>query len=62
MNAPQFVNLAPFGAGVFTMNGQGQVQAGGLDPLYRLVDASHPAVAGSTTAQIYATGLGAVTN
>jgi uncharacterized protein (TIGR03437 family) len=58
----QSVNLAPFAPGVFAMNGQGTGQGAILDTSYRLVDASNPAIAGSTYVSIYCTGLGPVTN
>ncbi|MGA3042169.1 MAG: protease pro-enzyme activation domain-containing protein [Bryobacteraceae bacterium] len=48
---------------IFTTNSQGTGQGSILDnSTYELVDASHPATAGSTYIQIYCMGLGAVTN
>ncbi|MBZ5725338.1 MAG: hypothetical protein LAP87_10100 [Acidobacteriia bacterium] len=62
-SAGQFMNLAPFAPGIFTLNAQGTGQGAILDNATgRLVDASNPAIAGSTVIQIYCTGLGAVTN
>lgn len=58
----QTVSLAPFAPGIFSMNGQGVGQGAVLDTSYNLVDSANPATAGSTTVQIYCTGLGAVTN
>ena len=58
----QTVKLAPFGPGCFTTNQQGAGQGAILDGSYRLVDSSHPALAGSTIVQIYCTGFGAVLN
>jgi uncharacterized protein (TIGR03437 family) len=55
-SAPQTVNLAPFAPAIFNIHGQGIIQ----DASYRLIDASHPAVAGSTPIVIYCTGLGPV--
>jgi uncharacterized protein (TIGR03437 family) len=60
--APQLMNLARYAPGIFTTNGGGAGQGAILDGSYRLVDASNPAVAGSTVVQIYCTGLGSVTN
>lgn len=50
------MNLAPFAPAIFNINGRGIIQ----DASYRLIDASHPAVAGSTPIAIYCTGLGPV--
>jgi minor extracellular serine protease Vpr len=61
-SAPETVQIAPFGPGIFSVNGQGAGQGAILDPSYRLVDSSNPATAGATVIQIYCTGLGAVTN
>jgi uncharacterized protein (TIGR03437 family) len=61
-SAVETVDLSPFAPGIFSMNGQGTGQGAILDPSYRLVDASNPAVPGSTVLLIYCTGLGAVTN
>jgi uncharacterized protein (TIGR03437 family) len=59
---PQAVNIATFAPGIFSVNGQGTGQGAILDGTYRLVDASNPATAGTTTIQIFCTGLGPVTN
>jgi uncharacterized protein (TIGR03437 family) len=61
-SAVETVALSPFAPGIFSMNGQGTGQGAILDASYRLVDASNPAVPGSTVLLIYCTGLGAVTN
>jgi beta-glucosidase len=61
-SAPQTVNLAPFAAGIFSMNGQGTGPGAILDSSYQLITASNPAYAGFTVILIYCTGLGAVTN
>jgi uncharacterized protein (TIGR03437 family) len=58
----QTVALAPFAPAIFSMNGRGSGQGAILDSAYRLVDASNPAIPGSTYLLIYCTGLGAVTN
>jgi hypothetical protein len=44
------------------MNAQGTGQGAILDASYRLVDASNPAVPGTTVLQIFCTGLGPVTH
>jgi uncharacterized protein (TIGR03437 family) len=54
--------LASTAPGIFTMNAQGTGQGAVLDTSYRLVDASNPAIPGTTYIQIYCTGLGPVTN
>lgn len=56
----QTVTLAAAAPAIFTMNAQGTGQGAILDSTYHLVDASNPAVAGTTTILIYCTGLGAV--
>jgi len=56
------VGIAPFAPGILAVNGQGTGPGAVLDSSYRLVDASNPAIAGSTYVLIYCTGLGAVTN
>jgi len=61
-SAPQTVGLAPFAPGIFSANARGTGQGAILNTAYQLVDASHPAVPGSTYIQIYCTGLGAVSN
>jgi len=60
--ASQTVNIAPFAPGIFSLNSQGTGQGAILDSSYKVVDASNPATAGSSYVQIYATGLGAVSN
>jgi uncharacterized protein (TIGR03437 family) len=60
--ASQTVNIAPFAPGIFSLNSQGTGQGAILDSSYKVVDASNPATAGSSYIQIYATGLGAVSN
>ncbi len=47
---------------IFTMNAQGTGQGAILNLSYQLVDASNPAIPGTTYLQIYCTGLGAVSN
>src|SRR5260370_1990450 len=44
------------------MNSQGSGQGAILDAGYHLVDASNPAIAGTSVIQIFCTGLGAVTS
>lgn len=61
-SAPQSVSLATYAPGIFAQNGAGTGQGSILDTNYRLVDATNPAIAGSTVLQIYCTGLGPVTN
>jgi uncharacterized protein (TIGR03437 family) len=56
------LNLASFEPGIFSTNAQGTGQGAILDTSYQLVDASNPAIPGSTYIQIYCTGLGPVTN
>lgn len=56
------VPIAPLAPGIFATNGQGTGQGAILDAANRLVDASHPAIPGSTYLQIYCTGLGPVTH
>jgi uncharacterized protein (TIGR03437 family) len=57
-SAPQQVNLSPFAPGIFSVNGEAAI----YDSSNHLVDASNPAIPGSTVLQIYCTGLGAVSN
>jgi uncharacterized protein (TIGR03437 family) len=47
---------------IFTTNAQGTGQGAILNLSYQLVDASNPAIPGTTYLQIYCTGLGAVSN
>ena len=58
----QELTLAPFAPAIFSLSEQGTGQGLIVDPSYRLVDSNNPATPGSTIVQIYATGLGAVTN
>lgn len=58
----QTVNLATFSPAIFTTNAQGSGQGAILDQFNHLVDASNPAMTGSTVLQIFCTGLGPVTN
>jgi uncharacterized protein (TIGR03437 family) len=60
--AGQSVAIAPFAPGIFAINAQGTGQGVIVDPTYRVVDGSNPAIAGSTVVLIYATGLGSVSN
>ena len=62
VNATAVVSLSPFAPGIFSLNAAGNGQGALLDSSYRLLDASHPAIGGSTIMQIYCTGLGPVTN
>jgi len=56
------VSINAFAPAIFSINQQGSGQGAVLDSRYRLVDASNPSIAGSTTILIFCTGLGAVTN
>jgi uncharacterized protein (TIGR03437 family) len=58
--ASQSFNLAAYAPGIFAINGQGNGQGAIVDTAYHVVDASNPAVAGSSIVQIYCTGLGPV--
>ena len=58
--AAQKVSLAAFAPAIFTLNSQGTGAGAILDSSYNLVDASNPAIAGTTTILIYCTGLGQV--
>jgi uncharacterized protein (TIGR03437 family) len=60
--AGQTLLLAPFSPAIFSLNSQGTGQGAILDLSYKVVDASEPAIAGSSIVQIYATGLGPVSN
>jgi uncharacterized protein (TIGR03437 family) len=59
--AAQTVNLAAFAPAIFATNAQGSGQGAILDESNHLVDASNPAMPGSTVLQIFCTGLGPVT-
>jgi minor extracellular serine protease Vpr len=59
---PLTIALQPVAPGIFSVDGTGSGQGAIYDLSGRLVDASNPAIAGSTIIQIYCTGLGAVTN
>jgi uncharacterized protein (TIGR03437 family) len=59
---PQALSLAPFAPGIFTATADGVGQGVIVDGSYRLFDSSQPAIAGSSVAIIYCTGLGPVTN
>jgi uncharacterized protein (TIGR03437 family) len=59
---PQALSLAPFAPGIFTTAADGVGQGVIVDGSYRLFDSSQPAIAGSSVAIIYCTGLGPVTN
>ncbi len=61
-SSAETVALALRAPGIFSMNGLGTGQGSVVNSSYQLVDASHPAVAGSDQVQIYCTGLGPVTN
>jgi uncharacterized protein (TIGR03437 family) len=56
----QAVNVAAFAPAIFTLNSEGTGPGAILDSSYRLVNASNPAIAGTTTILIYCTGLGQV--
>ena len=62
ISAPQTKNVALYAPGLFTVNDEGAGQGAILGPGYGLVDASYPAIAGTTIVQIFGTGLGPVTN
>jgi uncharacterized protein (TIGR03437 family) len=61
-SAPETVYLSAYSPGIFAINGEGSGQGAILDTNYRLVDATNPATAGTTVAQIFCTGLGPVSN
>jgi len=61
ISAPVRVSLAEAAPGLFSLAQSGQGQGVVLDSRYRLVDASNPARPGDTI-QIFATGLGPVSN
>ncbi|MGC9948267.1 MAG: hypothetical protein ABSF64_18025 [Bryobacteraceae bacterium] len=56
----QTVSLAPFAPGIFSMNAGGTGPGAILDSTYHVVNASNPAVAGTTYLLVYCTGLGPV--
>jgi uncharacterized protein (TIGR03437 family) len=56
----QTVNVAAFAPAIFTANAQGTGAGAIQDASFHLVDASNPAIAGTTYILIYCTGLGAV--
>lgn len=56
-SAPEMVELSTYAPGIFSVGLGGAI----LDEAYRLVDEDNPAVPGST-AQVFCTGLGPVTN
>jgi uncharacterized protein (TIGR03437 family) len=58
----QNVPLKSEAVGIFSMDGTGTGQGAIFDLSNHLVDASNPAIAGSTVLQIYCTGLGPVSN
>lgn len=60
-SAPASATIGTFGPGIYSMNGQGTGPGAILDSSFRLVDATNPATPGAYL-QIYATGMGAVTN
>ena len=62
VSSPEYILLAPFAPGLFSMDGLGSGQGAILDDAYEVVDTHHPAVAGSTLVRVYCTGLGAVEN
>ena len=61
-SAAQTIGIASFAPGIFTTNSAGTGQGAILDESYHLVNSANPATPGSTTLQIFCTGLGAVTN
>ena len=61
-SAAQTEGVTTYAPGLFSVNGAGVGQGAILGPGYLVVDASHPAIAGTTVVQIFATGLGPVTN
>ena len=58
--ASQTVNVAAYAPAIFTINESGTGPGAIQDSSYHLVDASNPAVAGTTYILIYCTGLGPV--
>ncbi len=58
--ATQSVTLASAAPAIFTTNSQGSGPGAIQDSAYNLIDASNPAIAGTTTILIYCTGLGPV--
>jgi uncharacterized protein (TIGR03437 family) len=61
-SAAQSVSIAPFSPAIFSSSSQGSGQGAILDTSQQLIDASNPATAGVSAIEIFATGLGAVTN
>ena len=55
------IPIAPFGPGIFTMNGTSTGQGAILNSWYQLADSSSPAAPGEVI-EIYCTGLGSVRN
>ena len=60
-SAPAIATIGDFAPGIYSMNGQGSEPGAVLDSAFRLVDTTNPSTPGAYL-QIYATGLGAVTN
>ncbi len=58
----QTFSLAAFSPGIFSINAQGTGQGAILNSSNLLVDSANPATPGTTVIEIYATGLGAVSN
>lgn len=58
--ASQTVNVAAYAPAIFTLNESGTGPGAIQDSSYHLVDASNPAIAGTTAILIYCTGLGPV--
>jgi len=58
----QTIDLSPVSPAIFSLNDQGSGQGAILDTAQNLVDAGHPAMPGATAIEIFATGLGAVSN
>jgi uncharacterized protein (TIGR03437 family) len=56
----QAVNVAAYAPAIFAINEAGSGPGAIQDSSYHLVDASNPAIAGTTTILIYCTGLGAL--
>lgn len=58
----QTASLAPYSPGIFSLDSGGSSQGAILNGSQQLVSPSNPATAGSTVIEIFATGLGAVSN